>query len=53
MIGLGSSALKVFLAVEPCEMRKGFNGLAAEPAAGDAIESGGVNRKRGFEHRRR
>ena len=28
MIGLGTSALKIFLAVEPCDMRKGFNGLA-------------------------
>ena len=27
MIGLGMSALKVYLAVEPCDMRKGFNGL--------------------------
>ena len=23
------SALKIFLALEPCDMRKGFNGLAA------------------------
>ena len=29
MIGLGSSALKIFLALEPCDMRMGFNGLAA------------------------
>jgi len=29
VIGLGTSALKVFLAVEHCDMRKGFNGLAA------------------------
>jgi transposase len=29
VIGLGTSALKVFLAVEPCDMRMGFNGLAA------------------------
>ncbi|MCF7674413.1 MAG: IS66 family insertion sequence element accessory protein TnpB [Akkermansiaceae bacterium] len=29
MIGLGSSALKIYLAVEPCDMRMGFNGLAA------------------------
>lgn len=28
MIGLGSSALKIYLAVEPCDMRMGFNGLA-------------------------
>ena len=27
MIGLGMSALKVYLAVDPCDMRKGFNGL--------------------------
>lgn len=29
MIGLGASALRVFVALEPCDMRKGFNGLAA------------------------
>jgi transposase len=28
MIGLGSAALKVYLAVEPCDMRKGFHGLS-------------------------
>jgi hypothetical protein len=28
VIGLGSSALKIYLAVEPCDMRTGFNGLA-------------------------
>ena len=28
MIGLGSSALKIYLAVEPCDVRMGFNGLA-------------------------
>jgi hypothetical protein len=28
VIGLGMSALKVYLAVEPCDMRKGFNGLS-------------------------
>ena len=28
MIGLGSSALKIYLAVEPCDRRMGFNGLA-------------------------
>jgi hypothetical protein len=27
MIGLGMAALKVYLAVEPCDMRQGFNGL--------------------------
>jgi transposase len=27
MIGLGMAALKVYLAVEPCDMCKGFNGL--------------------------
>lgn len=27
MIGLGSSALKIFVALEPCDMRKSFNGL--------------------------
>ena len=28
MIGLGSSALKSYLAVEPCDMLMGFNGQA-------------------------
>jgi hypothetical protein len=28
VIGLGMSALKVYLAVEPCDMRKGFQGLS-------------------------
>ena len=44
MIGLGMSALKVYLAVEPCDMRKGFNGLAvaaaehlAQPLACDSL----------------
>jgi len=27
MLNLTSSALKVFLAIEPCDMRKSFNGL--------------------------
>lgn len=29
MLNLASAALKVFLAVEPCDMRKSFNGLHA------------------------
>ena len=29
MIGLGSGALKIFVALEPCDMRKSFNGLYA------------------------
>ena len=29
MLNLGSAALRVFLAVEPCDMRKSFNGLYA------------------------
>ena len=44
MIGLGMSALKVYLAVEPCDMRKGFNGLSTaavehlgQPLASDAL----------------
>ena len=37
MIGLGSSALKVFVAVEPLDMRKGFNGLV-EVAVGQLGE---------------
>lgn len=39
MIGLGMSALKVYLAVEPCDMRKGFNGLtiAATEYLGQAL----------------
>ncbi len=27
MLNLGSAALRVFLAVDPCDMRKSFNGL--------------------------
>lgn len=27
MLNLGSAALRVFLALEPCDMRKSFNGL--------------------------
>ena len=27
MIGLGSSALQILVALEPCDMRKSFNGL--------------------------
>ena len=27
MLNLGSAAIKVFLALEPCDMRKSFNGL--------------------------
>lgn len=27
MIGLGSGALKIYVALEPCDMRKSFNGL--------------------------
>lgn len=27
MLNLGSAALKIFLALEPCDMRKSFNGL--------------------------
>lgn len=27
MIGLGKAALKIFVALEPCDMRKSFNGL--------------------------
>ena len=39
MIGLGMSALRVYLAVEPCDMRKGFNGLtiAATEHLGQAL----------------
>ena len=44
MIGLGISSLRVFLAVEPCDMRKGFNGLAtaateqlSQPLSRDAL----------------
>lgn len=44
MIRLGLSALKVYLAVEPCDMRKGFNGLTTaavehlgQPLAHDAL----------------
>ena len=29
MIALGNAALKVFVALEPCDMRKSFNGLFA------------------------
>ena len=27
MIGLGKAALKIFVALEPCDLRKSFNGL--------------------------
>jgi hypothetical protein len=27
MLNLGSAALKVFLSLDPCDMRKSFNGL--------------------------
>lgn len=27
MIGLGKAALKIYAALEPCDMRKSFNGL--------------------------
>ena len=44
MIGLGMSALKVYLAVEPCDMRKGIQGLSVaavehlnQPLARDAL----------------
>ena len=44
MIGLGMAALKVYLAVEPCDMRKGFNGLTTaavehlgQPLAHDSL----------------
>jgi len=44
VIGLGMAALKVYLAVDPCDMRKGFNGLTvaavehlAQPLASDAL----------------
>jgi len=29
MISLGNAALKIFVALEPCDMRKGFNVLYA------------------------
>jgi len=29
MIGLGKAALKIYVALEPCDMRKSFNGLFA------------------------
>ena len=29
-----SGSLKVFVALEPCDMRKSFNGLYAKPCAG-------------------
>lgn len=28
MIGLGNAALKIYLALDPCDMRKSFNGLS-------------------------
>jgi len=33
MISLGSSALRIFVALEPCDMRKGFDGLLAAALA--------------------
>ena len=41
MIGLGMAALKVYLAVEPCDMRKGFNGLTT--AAFGLVDGGQGN----------
>jgi transposase len=37
MIGLGKAALKIYVALEPCDMRKSFNGLfaAASQQLGD------------------
>ncbi|MBL9159623.1 MAG: hypothetical protein JNJ70_19230 [Verrucomicrobiales bacterium] len=29
MISLANAALKIYVALEPCDMRKGFNGLYA------------------------
>lgn len=33
MIALGSAALRIFVALEPCDMRKSFNGLFALASA--------------------
>lgn len=38
MIGLGKAALKIFVALEPCDMRKSFNGLF--DAAGRHLNDG-------------
>jgi transposase len=38
MIGLGSGALKIFVALEPCDMRKSFNGLY-EAATSHLVDS--------------
>lgn len=41
MIGLGPSALKIFVALEPCDMRKSFNGLydtAVHHLAGSCLD---------------
>jgi hypothetical protein len=36
MLNLGNAALKVFLALDPCDMRKSFNGL--HPLAADHLQ---------------
>jgi transposase len=38
MIGLGSGALKIFVALDPCDMRKSFNGLY-EAATSHLVDS--------------
>ena len=38
MIGLGSGTLKIFVALEPCDMRKSFNGLY-EAATSHLVDS--------------
>jgi len=38
MIGLGSCALKIFVALDPCDMRKSFNGLY-EAATSHLVDS--------------
>lgn len=41
MINLGKAALKIYLALEPCDMRKGFNGLFA--SASQYLDQGHIS----------
>lgn len=53
MISLANAALKIYVALEPCDMRKGFNGLYA--SASQHLREGrlGVDQLFVFANRRR